>query len=123
MFIYVKKQLQTLNCTYSGKYFKFKLAQILNISISTPCSKSLFMLSKTFDIDKKLFTLCELLPIVKGLNKKLSGELYHFLIGDNNRYRTVEVSKKVIDFICKNINLRRKLILRYYLVKKHIKVK
>lgn len=61
--------------------------------------------------------------IKEGLNIKLSGELYHFLIGDNNRYRTVEVSKKVIDFICKNINLRRKLILRYYLVKKHIKVK
>ena len=29
------------------------------------------MLSKTFDIDKKLFTLGELLPIVKGLNRKL----------------------------------------------------
>ena len=61
--------------------------------------------------------------IEEGLNKKLSRELYHFLIGDNDRYRTVEVSKKAIGFICRNINLRRKLILKYYLLKKHIKVR
>lgn len=61
--------------------------------------------------------------IVEGLNKKLSRELYHFLIGDNDRYRTVEVSKKAIDFVCRNINLRRKLILKYYLLKKHIKAR
>ena len=60
--------------------------------------------------------------IEEGLNKKLSRELYHFLISDNERYRTVEVSEKVIDFISRNINLRRKLILKYYLFKKHIKV-
>ena len=61
--------------------------------------------------------------IEEGLNKKLSRELYHFLISDNERYRTVEVSEKVIDFISRNINLRRKLILKYYLFKKHIKVR
>ena len=61
--------------------------------------------------------------IEEGLNKKLSIELYHFLIGNNDRYRTVEISKNVIDFICRNINLRRKLILKYYLLKKHIKIR
>ena len=61
--------------------------------------------------------------IEEGLNKKLSRELYHFLIGNNDRYRTVEISKNVIDFICRNINLRRKLILKYYLLKKHIKIR
>lgn len=61
--------------------------------------------------------------IEEGLNKKLSRELYHFLIGDNDRYRTVEISQKLIDFICRNIDLRRKLILKYSLVKKHIKLK
>lgn len=61
--------------------------------------------------------------IEEGLNKKLSRELYHFLIGDNDRYRTVEASQKLIDFICRNIDLRRKLILKYSLVKKHIKLK
>ncbi len=61
--------------------------------------------------------------IEEGLNKKLSRELYHFLIGDNDRYRTVEVSQKLIDFICRNIDLRRKLILKYSLVKKHIKLR
>lgn len=68
--------------------------------------------------DKKLVKV-----IKKGLNKKLSIELYHFLISDNDKYRTVEISKQLVSFIFKNINLRRKLILRYYLVKKHIKVK
>lgn len=57
------------------------------------------------------------------LYKKLAVEIFHFIrIGEDKRFRIIKVDEQLYDWLCKNLNLRRKLHLRYLLSKYNIKV-
>lgn len=64
----------------------------------------------------------------KGVNAnkflwKFSIEVYHFIRGINSLYRVCAVERSMYDYVMSNLDLRRKVVLRYLIYKNNIKIK
>ena len=53
---------------------------------------------------------------------KFATEVYHFIRGINSMYRVSAVQREMYSFVKKNLDLRRKVVFRYLLYKKGIKI-
>lgn len=60
--------------------------------------------------------------ILKLLNKKLARELFHFIRGGITTYKLTNIQKDMFNYIYYNLDLRRKVELKYLLVTRHIEI-
>lgn len=60
---------------------------------------------------------------VKKFLWKFSIEVYHFIRGINSLYRVCAVQRTMYDYVMSNLDLRRKVVLRYLIYKNNIKIK
>lgn len=56
------------------------------------------------------------------LHKKLSREIFHVIKYESNIYKITGINKNMYDYLMKNLNFRRQILLNIYIFKKNIKL-
>lgn len=102
MFLYFAKKIVAVPCY--GYYYRVNNYGISKGGVKRPLDKILAINKLKNDLDRLEFK-------DKKLDWKLSVEFYHFIRGWNNMYRVMGIKKELYDYICENLDLRRKLLM------------